>query len=522
MRAGKWFKVCVILLAGLASSAQAANILAMFLIPSYSHQMPLLCLSKALAARGHNLTVITANPSEVPIANHTEIDLSFLYAVFRNGSLGFTVQTRKTPVEIFKESIPGVVKMTEIQLTSPQIQNFLSWAKDVKFDLVLYENMITVPFLAMAHVLGSPPVVGVATIVPHPWFDAAMGAETNPAYVPASMETTDHMTFFERIHNIYFIIVTSYYRYWIAYPLSDQVIKKVFGEGLPSAYELDRNKSLLMYSCDPVMSYPKPLPPNVVLVGPMHIVPPKPLPEDLKSWVQGAKDGVIYFSLGSNMQGTSLPEEKRNAFLDAFARFPNYHIIWKWETDMHFPGQAENIKFKKWIPQQDLLAHGKVKVFISQCGLQSVQEAIHYGVTLICIPFFGDQDHNSLRVVTLGSAIQLDYIKINKETVFKALKEILYNPRYRDNMQQLSAVFKDRVLSPVDMAIWWVEYVLHHRGAKHLRPASLDLHWTQYIMLDVAVFIVGIISVAVFLVYKLIRITSRSILKQSKTKTKVQ
>ena len=79
--------------------------------------------------------------------------------------------------------------------------------------------------------------------------------------------------------------------------------------------------------------------------------------QDLKSWVQGAKDGVIYFSLGSNMQGTSLPEEKRNAFLDAFARFPNYHIIWKWETDMHFPGQAENIKFKKWIPQQDLLGN---------------------------------------------------------------------------------------------------------------------------------------------------------------------
>ena len=77
--------------------------------------------------------------------------------------------------------------------------------------------------------------------------------------------------------------------------------------------------------------------------------------QDLKAWVEGTKDGVIYFSLGSNMQGTSLPEEKRNAFLDAFARFPNYRIIWKWETDTSFPGQADNIMFKKWIPQQDLL-----------------------------------------------------------------------------------------------------------------------------------------------------------------------
>ena len=74
--------------------------------------------------------------------------------------------------------------------------------------------MITVPFLAMAHVLGSPPVVGVATIVSHPWFDATMGAETSPAYMPLSMETTDHMTFFERIHNLYFTVLFFYYRNW--------------------------------------------------------------------------------------------------------------------------------------------------------------------------------------------------------------------------------------------------------------------------------------------------------------------
>lgn len=72
--------------------------------------------------------------------------------------------------------------------------------------------------------------------------------------------------------------------------------------------------------------------------------------QDLKTWVESAKDGVIYFSLGSNMPGTGLPEVKRNAFLAAFKQFPNYHIIWKWESDIYFPGQADNIMFKKWIP----------------------------------------------------------------------------------------------------------------------------------------------------------------------------
>lgn len=65
----------------------------------------------------------------------------------------------------------------------------------------------------------------------------------------------------------------------MAYPLQDELIKKIFGEGLSSAYELDHNKSLLTYSSDLVTSYAKPLPPNIILLGAMHIEPPKPLPE---------------------------------------------------------------------------------------------------------------------------------------------------------------------------------------------------------------------------------------------------
>lgn len=74
-------------------------------------------------------------------------------------------------------------------------------------------------------------------------------------------------------------------------------------------------------------------------------------------------------------------------------------------------------------------AHGKVKVFISQCGLQSVQEAVHYGVTVICIPIFGDQDHNSQKLVNVGCARELDFYRITKESVYEVLKEIIYNPR---------------------------------------------------------------------------------------------
>lgn len=69
------------------------------------------------------------------------------------------------------------------------------------------------------------------------------------------------------------------FAYRLGYPKLDRITKEIFGEGLPSAYELDHNKTLLIYSSDGILSYPKQLPPNIVQVGPLHIVSPNPLPE---------------------------------------------------------------------------------------------------------------------------------------------------------------------------------------------------------------------------------------------------
>lgn len=510
------------MLVTLAYSAEGANILAMFLMPSYSHQMPLLCLSKALAARGHNLTVITANPSETPLINHTEIDISFAYEIVRKGSLGANMQSKQAITgALLQTAVVGMVKVAELELKSPQMQHFLSWAKDVTFDVVLYETILMGPYLALVHTLGSPPVIGVSTVDGFLWSENSMGSPTHPAYVPVIGPYTDHMTFFERLYNLYDYL--SFTRIMpLAISIQDQAVKDIFGEGFPSVYEMEYNKTLLLLSGDGILNPPKAMTPNVIQVGPMHILPPKPLTGDLKTWVEGANDGVIYFSLGSNMQGTSLPEGKRNAFLAAFKRFPNYRVIWKWESDTFYPGQADNIVFKKWVPQQDLLAHNKVKVFISQCGLQSSQEAIHHGVNLICVPLFGDQNRNSKRVIDLEIGTELDFNHITADTIYNALREIIYSEKYRENMKQVSAISRDRIMSPVDLGVWWVEYVLKHKGAKHLRPATLDLHWTQYLFIDIALFFIAIISFIVFLAIKLTKMVLKCLRYQTTMKVKDQ
>jgi len=75
--------------------------------------------------------------------------------------------------------------------------------------------------------------------------------------------------------------------------------------------------------------------------------------QDLQKYLDEAPDGVIYFSMGSNLRSSSMPESKRNAFLGAVSKVKQ-HVLWKWQNDT-LPGQPSNVKLGKWLPQSDIL-----------------------------------------------------------------------------------------------------------------------------------------------------------------------
>ena len=57
---------------------------------------------------------------------------------------------------------------------------------------------------------------------------------------------------------------------------------------------------------------------------------------------------------------------------------------------------------------------------------------------------------------------------------------------YRRRARQLSTLHRDQPGHPVQRAVYWIEYVLRHRGAPHLRAAVHQLSFWQYFLLDVA------------------------------------
>ncbi|XP_068082735.1 UDP-glycosyltransferase UGT5-like [Anabrus simplex] len=204
--------------------------------------------------------------------------------------------------------------------------------------------------------------------------------------------------------------------------------------------------------------------------------------------------------MGSNVRSDRLSKNKIAAILEAFSEIPQ-RVIWKWESDS-LPGQPANVMVAKWLPQQDILAHPKIRAFIFQGGLQSLQEATYNAIPLIGIPFFSDQAYNLKYIETKGIGVKIEFGDLSKETLLDALKKVLHDPSYREKMRQLSAVFRDEVPFSLNRAIWWIEYVLRHNGAPHLRSAALDLYLYQYLLLDViAAILLGLAVVFVIAYY---------------------
>ena len=66
----------------------------------------------------------------------------------------------------------------------------------------------------------------------------------------------------------------------------------------------------------------------------------------------------------------------------------------------------------------------------------------------------------------------------------------------------LSIVHHNQFTKPLDQAVFWIEFAIHHKGAKHLCPASYNLTWFQYHSLDVTGLLLASVATVTFLVIK--------------------
>lgn len=149
--------------------------------------------------------------------------------------------------------------------------------------------------------------------------------------------------------------------------------------------------------------------------------------KELKAFLDNATEGVIYFSLGTNVKSKYLPESKKKVLINTLTKLP-YKVLWKFEDD-EIKNKSGNVRIEKWLPQQDLLGHPNIKLFVTQAGLQSLEEALFEGVPLLAVPFLGDQFVNAKRIQKLGVGLRLDFRTLSEETFSALILQIVEDPK---------------------------------------------------------------------------------------------
>ncbi|KAK6322898.1 hypothetical protein J4Q44_G00076900 [Coregonus suidteri] len=377
-------------------------------------------------------------------------------------------------------------------------EELLESLRQSKFDALLSDPMSPCSDL-MADALGLPLIFSLR-------FSFGMVLERQCAQMPApssyvpspELAYTDQMTFFERVHNFvmytFLDVLTNVHFLTTMDPLYSEI------KGRPTRFcEIMGKADIWLIRTYWDFEYPRPFLPNFKFVGGLHCKPAKPLSEAMEEFVQSSgDDGVVVFSLGSMVK--NLTKERGNTIATALGQIPQ-KVLWRYSGEKP-ETLAPNTRVYKWIPQNDLLGHPKTKAFITHGGTNGLYEAIYHGVPMVGIPLFADQPVNIMHMKTKGAAVMMDFNKMTSKDLVDGLNSVINDPSYKENMMRLSSLHHDQPMKPLDTAVFWIEFVMRNKGAKHLRVESHNLSWYQYHCLDVAAALLSVVALIIIVSVK--------------------
>lgn len=92
---------------------------------------------------------------------------------------------------------------------------------------------------------------------------------------------------------------------------------------------------------------------------------------------------------------------------------------------------------------------------------------------------------NMARAELLGWGVQVTYPNLTESSFTWALNEVLTNPKYQNNVLEINKRLKDQPQTPLEKAIFYVEYVIRHNGAFFMQSSAQYLSFIEYNNLDV-------------------------------------
>ncbi|XP_072946666.1 UDP-glycosyltransferase UGT4-like [Epargyreus clarus] len=450
-------KRCFFLLT-LCFGVDCLRILSVFPSPTKSHYSPGRRIILELLKRNHE--VVSISPfDEGSMKNYTWIEVE--------------VKSMLTAVPALKEkfgadySVFGYLRYVWSTMNTyvtyitkqPKLSEFLR--NDTShFDVIFVHDFFQPIFYVFGHKYKAP-LVTMSTFGDAHYIHNYMGGHFDFS-VPHEFSNLKYpLSFYDWIKNICYVTYDVIGRKFYLHKQQNKLVEFFGLENVPHLEDLQANIATVLLNSHFTTSIVRESLPNVIEVGGVHIEDVKPLNKELQEILDGADHGAILFSLGSFIEFESQKEEFISDIIKVLASLKQRVLI-KWNADKNI-SMYTNLYAFPWLPQNDVLAHTNIKLFVTHGGQLSNHESIVHGVPIICIPFQATQTQVCLNSVKLGYALHIPKDHLNIHNFNESIQMILQDGSYKQKALEVSRRFQNRPVSALDAAVFWIEYAGRHK-----------------------------------------------------------
>lgn len=404
----------------------------------------------------------------------------------------------RLPIESLRQALASVgARALDHFLAQEPLQKLLKRSYlEFDFDLILVDYFYTEALLALG-LIHQRPVMGIVSTDFGNYMEAVQEALVPAACSPIDSELDlAQLGFSERLGNIRACISRRKQFARDHYGAQEKLVAKFFKQQHSIAELQASQLSLLLLNSHVPLMTPRVSIQQIVPAGGLHIRGPKELPWNLKRFMEEARAGVVYVQLGSEQPCGQLPKEKLEALFVFFASRKE-GVIWTCHDVKTLEGLPKNVMIQHAVPQIDILAHPRVKVFLTNGDLLNLQEGIVRNVPILGLPLFQHERRNVQLAVQLGVGLQLAENNVTSTSLTWAVERLLLEPHFQLAIREVSLEFRDRPLGALASALFWVNYVVRHKGGAAVRTRGIGISSCQLHLFDLFVFYA---AVATFLV----------------------
>ncbi|KAH8252977.1 hypothetical protein KR032_002903, partial [Drosophila birchii] len=523
----RWWVLLVLCALVLAPFSHGAKILVLFPHANEGHFAVMRTLVAELASRGHNVDVYTGHGLGEPLENVTEtvtgeypfwseceydFKTESVYFMTKQKNFPGTVQKQaapkgnladlgRLPIENLRQSLASVgARALDHFLAQEPVQKLLKMSYiEFDFDVILVDYFYTEALLALG-LIHQRPVVGIISTDFGNYMDAVQEALVPAACSPAGSELDlPQLGFSERLGNIRDCISRRKQFAKDHYGAQEQLVVKYFKQRYSIAELQASHLSLLLLNSHVPLMTPRVSIAQIVPAGGLHIRGPKELPWNVKRFVEEARAGVFYVQLGNEQPCGELPKEKLEALFSFFSSRKE-GIIWTCHDVKTLEGLPKNVMIQHAVPQIDILAHPRVKVFLTNGDLLNLQEGIVRNVPILGLPLFHHEQRNMQLAVKLGVGLQLAENNVTSSSLTWAVERLLLESHFQLTIREVSLEYRDRPLGALASALFWVNYVVRHKGGAAMRTSGIGISSCQLHLFDLFVFYAAVATLLVGLV----------------------